>query len=618
MNKHEDKVKKKQKQPSLGGMYITGLLFCLIVVVLCVVQNSVPYKMRDESIQLIDRDEILQVKLGEEKNEDAEYVLLYEEGNATVDNALDVICPVLEQTKISYDMCSTEEMSGEKLYQYKNLIIAVYNFKHLGEYATDIKEWIYKGGNLLVLFPPEKDGSFMTFSEVFGVKDVGGYEVVSEIRILNNFLLCGNKEVYPILDAYESSLAVTLKDNCTVYLETDDKYPVPLVWRTKYGEGNVVFDNFGIMGKSYRGIHCAAMSLMEDSFVYPVINGAAFYIDDFPSPVPEGDGQFITRDYNMSIDEFYSQVWWNDVYDLAVKHDIKYTGLIIEDYSNQVSGIWNRNQSVDRYLYFGNMLLGTGGEIGIHGYNHMPLVLQNFDFKDEFDDYIQWPTTADMGNSIDELIGFTEGLFPQENIQVYVPPSNIISDEGIEVLNSRGINIIASVYLKDEFIHEQEFEVSESNGVINTPRIISGYVFNDFMNLAALSELNFHLVSTHFQHPDDVLDVDRGAELGWQKMYAGLVDYTDWLYGTCPDIRNLTGSEMAAAVERYDIVQVEREISDKKIVLKINNFYDEAFLVLDLNENQSISEIAGASYLKLNERMYLLECSSERVEITLK
>ena len=52
---------------------------------------------------------------------------------------------------------------------------------------------------------------------------------------------------------------------------------------------------------------------------------------------------------------------------------------------------------------------------------------------------------------------------------------------------------------------------------METPRIISGYIFEPDVYVAALSELNFHLVNTHFQHPDDVLDEDRGAKLGWKK-----------------------------------------------------------------------------------------------------
>ena len=44
--------------------------------------------------------------------------------------------------------------------------------------------------------------------------------------------------------------------------------------------------NLGIYVKAVRGIFSAAYSLLSDCTIYPVINGSAFYLDDFPSPVP--------------------------------------------------------------------------------------------------------------------------------------------------------------------------------------------------------------------------------------------------------------------------------------------------------------------------------------------
>ena len=54
-----------------------------------------------------------------------------------------------------------------------------------------------------------------------------------------------------------------------------------------------------------------------------------------------------------------------------------------------------------------------------------------------------------------------------------------------------------------------------SDGIVEQPRIVSGGMVDDsYMRLAAASELNMHYVSTHFMHPDDLLDPDRGAKGG--------------------------------------------------------------------------------------------------------
>nr|MCR4807033.1 DUF2194 domain-containing protein [Lachnospiraceae bacterium] len=264
-----------------------------------------------------------------------------------------------------------------------------------------------------------------------------------------------------------------------------------------------------------------------------------------------------------------------------------------------------------------NMLLRSGGEIGIHGYNHMPLVLENFDYRDQYDSYIPWPTEKDIKHSLDEVFDFTQDLFPDEELKVYVPPSNVLSEEGRKLLGKTPIRSIASVYLSTDLAYEQEFNVSKEDGIINTPRITSGCVIDEYMELAAMSELNFHFVNTHFLHPDDVLDEDRGAALGWKKLFSNLKDYYDWLFKSCPAIRNMTGSELAAAVERYDLLKVDRRQGADDIELTLDNFEDEAWMLLRLNEGQSIEEITGGDYEKVADDLYLVRCDDANVKIDL-
>ena len=57
---------------------------------------------------------------------------------------------------------------------------------------------------------------------------------------------------------------------------------VPLVWEHSSGSGRVVVDNIGIYDKVLRGVYAASYSLLCDATAYPVINGAVFYLDDFP------------------------------------------------------------------------------------------------------------------------------------------------------------------------------------------------------------------------------------------------------------------------------------------------------------------------------------------------
>lgn len=177
------------------------------------------------------------------------------------------------------------------------------------------------------------------------------------------------------------------------------------------------------------------------------------------------------------------------------------------------------------------------------------------------------------------------------------------------------IRAIASTYLPGGLIYEQEFEESD-DGIIETPRTISGYILDDYDQLTALAELNFHFVNSHFQHPDDVLDEDRGADLGWTEMYRRLSEYAEWLYTSAPEIRNLTGSELAAAVQRYDRVVIRRIRTQDSFLMELNGFTDEAWMLVRINEG-SPEEVDGGTLTQLTDSLYLLKAEKKRVEISI-
>ena len=63
-----------------------------------------------------------------------------------------------------------------------------------------------------------------------------------------------------------------------------------------------------------------------------------------------------------------------------------------------------------------------------------------------------------------------------DRMSVYVPPSNVLSEEGRALLASKyflQIRTIASNYFSGEFAYVQEFEAAD-DGIVEQPRIISG------------------------------------------------------------------------------------------------------------------------------------------------
>ena len=82
-------------------------------------------------------------------------------------------------------------------------------------------------------------------------------------------------------------------------------------------------------------------------------------------------------------------------------------------------------------------------------------------------------------------------------------------------------------------------------------------------------------------------------------------------------LRNFTGSELSAAVQRYAAVTVSKEIKKNEMVIKIGNFYDEAQLMVRFNE-KSPKRVSGGKLTHITGNLYLLEAKRENVKIALK
>nr|WP_232782695.1 DUF2194 domain-containing protein [Bifidobacterium breve] len=392
------------------------------------------------------------------------------------------------------------------------------------------------------------------------------------------------------------------------------------MWRNAVESGTAVMCNIGIYSKVFRGFYASAFSLLGSAMAYPVINSAAFYLDDFPSPVPSGNGKYIKRDYNMSISEFYSHVWWPDLVRLAERYGIRFTGVMIENYGDDTKDDPVRQTDNTQFEYYGGLLLRQNGEIGYHGYNHQPLVLPNTHYGKEYA-YVQWPNRKAIVASLQELIAFQKDVLPAATSSVYVPPSNILSQEARKTIGEDvpQIRAIASTYMPSDssLPYIQEFGVA-ADGVVEAPRIVSGGMVGDtYMRLAAVSELNMHYVSTHFMHPDDLLDEDRGAKEGWETYRKGLEDYLDWLEQSAPSIRMQTGTECAAAVQRFSGLTVSMETTDTSWDLKLGNLTDQGWLMFRAS-NGTPGNVRGGSLTKLTGNLYLLKATSATVHIERK
>lgn len=609
----------KWKRFRWQGLVKVWAMFMAIALVLLVESLGVHYGATRFDITYLDRDKAIPAAdaIAGEKATNLLVIDSSQEGVSDAESMLDRVLLDMKVPTVTVDLAQGDEIPTLK--QYQTMVIAMPNLDPLDEHVLQIMQWVKKGGGVMFAMTPEKTGYLDVIGPQIGIESSAYKYVVTEGITPSEDFMLGGGQTYMFSDPFKSSLSVALNERAQVEAVSSNGR-TPLVWRSSVESGTAVMCNIGIYVKMVRGFYASAFSLLSSAMAYPVINSAAFYLDDFPSPVPSGNGKYIKRDYNMSISEFYSQVWWPDLVRLAERYGIRFTGVMIENYGDDTKNDPVRQTDNTQFEYYGGLLLRQNGEIGYHGYNHQPLVLPNTDYGNEYT-YVQWPNRKAIVDSLNELIAFQKTVLPAATSSVYVPPSNILSSEGRQIIGEDmpQIRAIASMAFPPDSSLEyvQEFGVA-ADGVVEAPRIVSGsMVNNSYMRLAAVSELNMHYVSTHFMHPDDLLDEDRGAKEGWETYRKGLEDYLDWLEQSAPSIRMQTGTECAAAVQRFSGLTVSMATSDDSWDLHLGNLIDQGWLMFRANSGTP-GRVRGGSLTKLTGNLYLLKATSATVHIERK
>jgi len=607
---------------SFKGILIILLVFSLISMILFVELSGIRANRYARSLELLPQNKIVT------KDEALaalrkDTLLLYNSKNASSCIAIEQFEIMLTDMKVGHIAVDTAIETPPSFDEFSQVIVLLSDLTPLGYEVADLCDFVYNGGAVWFPLVFENNVYFSAIMQAIGINDISqNYYTVNSIYPNEGFMIGGGR-AFALPNPFESSLTVVLSDDAEVYAAADSPDGVPLVWKKEYGKGVFVVDNIGMYDKALRGFYAASYSLLADVCVYPVINSSSFYLDDFPSQIPSGNSEYIQRDYHTTIRDFYINIWWPDMMNFADEYGLKYTGLAIESYDNNVDGTADATPDTGTFLNFGNMLLRKGGELGYHGYNHQPLALGNKDYKGLYD-YKTWESVSAMEMAFDDLVEMCEELFPDEEFALYVPPSNMLSDEGRRFLLSEYPNIktISGIYFDDAADAEigltcvQEFTV-DKNGVVDQPRVVYGSLMDSFMTLAAVSELNMHFANSYFTHPDDALDIERGADLGWSELKRRFDGYLQWIYGSAEGIRNFTASETSAAIQRFAAAAPVTEYTDYDVKITIGNFFDDAQFLVRFNEKLPES-VKGGELTHLTGGLYLLSADKAVVDITLK
>lgn len=584
----------------------------------------------DTELNILNDDSFQKADAGTDTEQGTECLYLWD---STDENSVvfhEEMPQILHDMKVDYTEIDLSQAELPDLEPFETVVTGFTNYQDRRSVILAVTDWMEAGGSLFIPQVPENGSAYGFMSSRIGVMNMGNvYYEVEGIRITDDFMLKGDADDYAITFSFESALPVELDEECEVHIVTADEREIPVLWETDAKEGHVVVVNLGHYDKSLRGIYSSAYSLLTDSCIWPVINSSSFYLDGFPFPLAQEKNKYITDVYgeNMDLYSFYVREWWNDLLSLSGTYDIKYTASILENNDNNVEPPYENKGSSNRYQYFISTLLETDGELGLYGYNQQPLVLKTSSLRSDEDEELPdyeddlglnyWNSKSDMADALEEALRFQNSLVDDVTMQVYVPPSDIFSAEGIDAVKDTltDIRSVAGSYIDSGYAGGQEYEVDE-DGMIMTPRVSSGCMIDDAMKLRTLSELNFHYVAAHAMSPADVINPDAGADEGWPAMLESLEEYEKWIESAAPNIRRQTGSETAGAVQRFYYADAEEEETEDGLELHIDNFQDEAWFMIRFNEwTPDVEKTEGGELEQLTGELYLLKAESENVTV---
>lgn len=451
-----------------------------------------------------------------------------------------------------------------------------------------------------------------------GITSFGSSFLTQGVDLTSNLLIgeSGTKLTDDFI--MNASIPVELDSSAQLLAVTNEG--TPLIWRTNYGKGAfMVFNGTMLQEKINRGVIAGALSLLEPDTIYPIFNSKVFYIDDFPAPILKGIKEPIYQEYKREVPKFFKEIWWPDMLRAANNFGIKYTTGLIQTYHDEVEPPFRYPIDEDRHglITFGREVIKSGGEIGLHGYNHQSLQMSR-EIADKFG-YIPWGSVTNMVDATKESLIFANRSFPSYKLMTYIPPSNVLGKEGREALKEAwpDLTVIASLYDTDGegVAYVQEFEIAD-DGILEMPRVTSGYVERGYDRWAEANAITSLGVFSHFIHPDDIFDEGRGGSMTWSELYKDFTKTLDRLQRTYPWLREMTSTDAALDMGRTLTSTVKWKKDDNSIAGEIHNFQGNDLYYI-LRTERKISREVNCSVIKIDTNTFLVTAHDAKFVIGL-
>jgi hypothetical protein len=362
--------------------------------------------------------------------------------------------------------------------------------------------------------------------------------------------------IEPVGDAVRlSALRPSLSARCAVLAESapgpGGGDPVPLWWRCPAGSGAAIALNaFEFPDRATLGVVLQAVLDVQGGWAMPVLGAALEFVDDCPLPMTgqahpamgKPDTEFYRADVYGMLREAVRTLRMRPVFLGVFSYDDRVAPPFEEPFGGATGG-------AARDL--GARIVADDMQVGLHGANHMSPGLDGGVTK-RFPDRPALAAWFRAGRA-----SFAAVFGDLERPRVFVPPNDWIDAAGKQALAAEvpEVRVLASVFAGTDVEAEQDFAPDpDVRGLTDVPRTWAGYALAGEARLGMVNGVLLYGVSSHFIHPDDVMDPERSGGLDWARLRSGFLAGAAEVRNRFPFLRDMEVTEAAEAIDRlYDL-----------------------------------------------------------------
>lgn len=552
------------------------------------------------------------------------YLILYEnknEGNIEIKNGLE---QVFQFSKVNYDLFEVSTKNLLDLKDYSLIILVAEDYKGLSyENFLRIKEAVQNGKNLFITQRSYKS----PFNTLAGIQSIGEFIETKSFNFKKD-IFPGMKNLNPESNIFSSSgLNMSIKENVEIIATTDEG--IPLMWLNSYGNGKVFYNNSTLFqGKIFRGVMKQLISNIEDISFYPILNSKVLQVDDFPSPIPVIENEIIEKEYGLDTNGFFNLIWWQDMLGIAERQKLKMTGFIIVDYNdltikNKILGIGKR--TFNDLSKRGRELKSVGGELGLHGYNHYSLGLENEINYNEYG-YTPWENIDAMKEGLKVAKDEIKKLYGEKfHIYSYVAPSNLLPISGKKAIVQTFTDIKAFCGIfygqyEPGLLLQEVGRDPDFKEIYSLPRMSSGFFYNDTIVWQILNGIAAYGYLSHFIHPDDIMDKERGNGKSWEELKTEFEKIFSTINKDYSFLEAEIQSKMTYNYSVIEEIKIDYEKKENDVYVNIQNYKGQFNAHLRV-KRKKILKVIGGDYKMINKSpensFYLITVKSPELKIIL-